>query len=246
MLVFLGETPGVRPLRKNPRKSIKIVIKNKILGVKYIMSIIKSHNITLYGKTKDYYITLCPLCDDHLPLLYKWNADPVILYWMDGGEIDLDNIDTQPQNVNTEAIGNMYGNVSQNAYCFLIKVNDIPIGECWLQKMNFQEVIAHYPNLDIRRIDMMIGEKDWWNKGIGTAFVGMLTDFAFVNEKVDIVFNFPADYNIRSKKVFEKNGYKPTTSVIFDDPKENESYHCILTKEDYKPCLTYESVNKVM
>lgn len=44
------------------------------------MSIIKTHNITLYGGNEIYKIVLRPLSDEHLPLLYKWNADSEVLY----------------------------------------------------------------------------------------------------------------------------------------------------------------------
>ena len=203
------------------------------------MSIIKSHDITLYGKTKAYSIVLCPLCDEHLPILYKWNADPDILYWTDGEEYDADNVDP------VRRVHGIYGNVSKNAYCFLIKVDGIPIGDCWLQEMNFPEVTAYYPNCDVRRIDMAIGEKDWWNKGVGTAVIGMLTDFAFINEKADIMFNFVGNYNERSKRVCEKNGYKSTTSIIFEDAEENKGYHCVLIKDEHKPYLTYEADHAV-
>lgn len=37
-----------------------------------IISINKTHGITLYGSTGDYDIILRPLCNDDLPLLYKW------------------------------------------------------------------------------------------------------------------------------------------------------------------------------
>ena len=43
------------------------------------MSIIKTHDITLYGGN-DTDIVLHPLCDYHLPLLYKWCTDPEVLY----------------------------------------------------------------------------------------------------------------------------------------------------------------------
>jgi hypothetical protein len=42
------------------------------------MSIIKSHDITLYGGNDEYRIVLMPLADEHLPYLYKWNADPEV------------------------------------------------------------------------------------------------------------------------------------------------------------------------
>ncbi|MCL2195757.1 MAG: GNAT family N-acetyltransferase [Oscillospiraceae bacterium] len=38
------------------------------------MNIINSHDITLTRGS----IALRPLCDDHLPLLYRWNSDPEV------------------------------------------------------------------------------------------------------------------------------------------------------------------------
>lgn len=66
----------------------------------------------------------------------------------------------------------IYGGISQNNLCFAIEVNGKTIGECWLQKMNLPQVKAMYDeNLDVRRIDMCIGEKDYWGKGIGTCLL---------------------------------------------------------------------------
>ena len=47
----------------------------------------------------------------------------------------------------------------------IIKTHNVTLyGECWLQKMNIPEVIAMYPeSTDVRRIDMTIGEREWWN-----------------------------------------------------------------------------------
>lgn len=142
------------------------------------MSIIKTHDITLYGGN-DVDIVLLPLCDEHLPLLYKWCADPEVLYWTEGGSAGTN------LSYGADTVHQIYGGVSQNAFCFLIEVNNIPIGECWLQKMNLPDVKAMYPEtLDVRRIDMSIGEKAYWNKGIGTQFIGMLVDFAFCGESL--------------------------------------------------------------
>lgn len=117
------------------------------------MNIIKSHDITLYGGS-DISIVLRPLSDEHLPLLYKWCADPEVLYWTVGGTADTN------LSYNAATVHHIYGGISQNALCFLIEVNSIPSGECWLQKMNLPEVKAMYPEtLDVRRIDMTIGEK---------------------------------------------------------------------------------------
>jgi len=51
------------------------------------MNIIKTHDVTLYGGN-DIDVVLRPLSDEHLPLLYKWCADPEVLYWTEGGTND--------------------------------------------------------------------------------------------------------------------------------------------------------------
>ena len=66
----------------------------------------------------------------------------------------------------------------------------------------------HSKDEDIRRIDMMIGEKTYWNSGIGTVLIGMLVDFAFAYENVDYIYAMVSDYNIRNAHAFEKNGFR--------------------------------------
>jgi aminoglycoside 6'-N-acetyltransferase len=179
------------------------------------MSIIKSHDITLYGSIGKYNIVLKPLSDEHLPYLYKWNSDLEVLYWTEGDDI------TEPYGKDT--VHEIYGGVSQDGVCFFIEVNGIPVGECWLQKMNIPDVIALYPeNIDIRRIDMSIGEKDYWNKGIGTQLIHMLVDFAFTVEHVDVLHCFCGDYNIRSRRVWEKNGFSLVQKVRHENSKKSE------------------------
>ncbi len=61
---------------------------------------------------------------------------------------------------------------------------------------------AMYPaGMDIRRIDMSVGEEDYWNRGIGTCIVSMLVDFAFGGRNADVLHCFCGDYNIRSQRV---------------------------------------------
>ena len=98
------------------------------------MSIIRSHDVTLYGG-KRHRIVLKPLSDEHLPLLYKWYADPEVLYWTEGGEDVVLSYDR-------DTVHKKYGRVSQNAFCFLIVADGVPVGDCWLQKMNLESVLA--------------------------------------------------------------------------------------------------------
>jgi len=195
------------------------------------MCIIKKHSITLHRKINDLEIVLRPLSDEHFPYLYKWNADPDVLYWCEYDDVEA---------YSPEMVRQIYGIVSQNAFCFIVEVNGIFIGECWLQKMNLPNVTAMYPEgTDIRRIDMVIGEKDYWGRGLGTRFIKMLIDYAFTTEKADVLHCFSEDYNIRSRRVWEKNGFKKIlTEDIANSAKAKQQYHWRLTKEDYQVLLT--------
>ena len=51
------------------------------------MSIINSHHITLRSESEGREIVLRPLTDADLPDLYRWNADPDVLYWAEGEDI---------------------------------------------------------------------------------------------------------------------------------------------------------------
>jgi len=190
--------------------------------------IIQTHDITLYGGN-DVDIVLRPLCDAHLPLLYQWNADPEVLYWTEGGTAG-DNLSYGPKTVH-----DIFGHVSQNAFCFLIEADSVPIGECWLQKMNLPNVLAMYPDhLDVRRIDMAIGEKSYWNKGIGSQFIGMLIDFAFNGEHVDVLHCFSEDYNARSCRMWEKHGFTRVLKEALEQPQKGKwQYHYRLTRQEY-------------
>ena len=105
-----------------------------------------------------------------------------------------------------------------------------------------------YQNLNVKRIDMMIGDKNFGGKGIGSALVGILTDYAFECDNVDVL-HIPGvfDFNIRSQKTFLRNGYKFVKAVdVANSKKMKQEYHYALRKEDYTPCynLTYEKQNR--
>lgn len=207
------------------------VIRSRVvfdLGEK-CMNIIKTHERTLYGGNEQYKIVLRPLSDEHLPYLYKWNADPEVLYWTEGEDVEV---------YPPEAVHQIYGEISQVSLCFAIEVNDQIIGECWLQKMNLPEVKKMYAaDTDVRRIDMSIGEKAYWGKGIGTLFVGMLVKYAFEFEHVDVLHCFCEDYNIRSRRVWEKNGFRLIlTEELLQPHKGKLQYHWRLTKDEYRKC----------
>ena len=133
-------------------------------------------------------------------LLAKWNSDPEVLYFSEGDDVD---------SYSLKEVKQIYRGVSQNAFMFIIEFEGRPIGECWLQEMNLPRILERYPDRDCRRIDIVIGEKELWGKGLGTETIRLLTKFGFDSENADLIFGCDvADYNPRSHRALEKVGYR--------------------------------------
>ena len=99
-------------------------------------------------------------------LLVKWNSDPEVLYFSDGNDVD---------SYSLEEVQVIYRGISQNAFMFIIEYGGRAIGECWLQEMNLPRILERYADKDCRRIDLVIGEKKLWGKGLGMETIRLLT-----------------------------------------------------------------------
>jgi len=156
------------------------------------------------------------LTEEDWGLLLKWNSDPDVLYCAEGDDVTSRTL---------EEIQRIYRGVSQSAYCFIIKYNSVPIGECWLQQMNLERILQQFPGQDIRRADIMIGEKSFWGQGIGTEVIRMLVEFGFAQEHADAIFACDvADYNLRSLRAFQKAGFQ--VQAVVPQPTGSKAQEC--------------------
>lgn len=172
-------------------------------------------------------IHLRPMTEDDWGLLLRWNNDPEVLYYCEGDDVEWrDLADVQ----------SIYRGVSRTALCFIIERDGTPVGECWLQQMNLQWVSEALLGQDLRRIDIAIGEKRVWGQGIGSTAIGMLCRLAFEDEGTDTVFACGvADYNPRSRRAFERNGFVLWREVP-EPPgsKAATTGYLVLTREQYE------------
>ena len=116
---------------------------------------LKSHTVHLHTSR----LHLRPMTDADWDILLRWNQDPDVLYYADGSDVTAYTLDQ---------IKRIYGGISQAAFCFIAELDGQPIAEAWLQAMNLSRIIEAHPGCDCRRIDLSIGEKHYWNKGLGT------------------------------------------------------------------------------
>ena len=172
---------------------------------------LREHSFNLKGK----HVFLRPMMEYDWDTIVKWETDPEILYWSDGNP----GYPRTPDNVKY-----IFRTVSQHAYCFIIEYKNKPVGDCWLQEMNLKPVLEQFPGKDCRRIDLVIGEKRLWGKGLGTDVIQTLTAFAFMVEEADVVFGVPFDYNARSRKAFEKAGY--SFKMKLEEPAGSRAKYC--------------------
>ncbi|MBQ2273026.1 MAG: GNAT family N-acetyltransferase [Clostridia bacterium] len=164
------------------------------------MALIRTHTKTF----TDGVVTLRPMTDDDLPLLYRWNADPEFLHFSEG--------DVDPYT--PEEVDSLYQSLSRSADCFIILVEDTPIGECRMQTIRSPFSPLLQSSTDCRRINITIGEPTFWGKEYGSHAIGLLCRFAFENTSCTHLFAEDIfDYNGRARKAFEKNGFKVYSTV---------------------------------
>lgn len=132
-------------------------------------------------------------------VLLRWNQDPrVLLAWNDG--------DTAPWKL--PELQAIYRAISKHAHMFVVEQDGNPIGECWLQRMNLEEILRARPRETAFRIDLSLGKPTYWGRGYGTEIVRSLTEFGFASRDADTIFACHVrDSNIASRRVFEKNGF---------------------------------------
>jgi RimJ/RimL family protein N-acetyltransferase len=182
-------------------------------------TLLNEHNITLHGEQ----VVLRPMTENDWDILARWNSDPEILYFTEGADVE---------SYDLEEVQGIYRWVSQNAFCFIIEFNDQPIGECWLQRMNIERLLEKYPGKDCRRIDLMIGEKRLWGRGLGTDTIRTLTRFGLEEEGADMIFGLVGDYNLRSVGAFKRTGYEVNAKV--EEPsgeKATFSYDLVIRRK---------------
>jgi len=224
---FHGISPSVVKKHEDKLKCFDPIVINIYIQGGFNMSrkmeqtILRKHNYILEDKN----IKLRPMLEDDFNIMIKWNSDLEVLYYSEGDDVQ------EPHSV--DDIKDIY-KTAPNAFCFIIEYENKPIGECWVQKNNHQYLIDEYPDADSRRIDIVIGEKEYWGKGIGTICVRLLTQFGFEIEKADMIFYIPMDYNVRSCKTAERVGYKLLSKTeVKDNPKTKFELNYGMTKEDY-------------
>ena len=183
------------------------------------VSVLLDHNVALRGAA----VTLRPMAESDWDVLLKWNNDPAVMELADHNPFEQTTL---------EDLQTIYRWISTHAHCFIMEVGGNPIGECWLQRMNLQRIVVQFPGLDLRRIDLMIGEKELWGRGYGTEAIGLLVEFGFQKERADAIFAPVAAENHRSQRAFQKNGF--TCHARTQEPDGRVNTDLVVWRTEYE------------
>ena len=94
--------------------------------------------------------------------------------------------------------------------------------------MNLRRIVDQFPGKDLRRIDLMIGERKLWGRGYGPEAISLLVDFGFSHEATDAIFGIVSADNARSLRAFEKCGFNRHAVVQEEDG--TLSYDLVVTR----------------
>ncbi|MCY3913804.1 MAG: GNAT family N-acetyltransferase [Chloroflexi bacterium] len=181
---------------------------------------LRVHDVTLRGPR----LALRPLTEDDWAPLLAWNNDPEVLAWAEGDEIESRTLDE---------VQRIYRAISVNAHCFLMELDGEPIGECWLQHMNLERLVARHPGEGVRRIDIAIGLPALWGQGLGREAVGLLLDFSFRREGVDVIYACVDAGNVRSRRMFESLGFAVGPGMDAAGTESDADLDLMLNRADY-------------
>lgn len=155
-------------------------------------------------------------------LISKWINDGVVTYYMFTGQ--------KPRN--SEQVAKDFRELLENEHnvIFLVidKETDNPIGYAGLYDINHSSRKAEYR--------VLIGDKDFWGKGLGTEITELITFYGFDRLNLHRIYlGFTSD-NKAAFRAYEKSGYVKE-GVLREDIYRNSKYYdsvrMAILRDDY-------------
>jgi RimJ/RimL family protein N-acetyltransferase len=182
---------------------------------------LRPHAVTLTGGR----VVLRPLTEADWPLVERINNDPRLAYYTEDE-------DWRPYTL--ERLQQIYRGISRHALMFVIEHAGRAVGECWLRRMNAPRILAEFPGRDVRRIDLAIGEPALWGRGLGSEAIRLLVGLAFGAEGADALVCFCGGHNPRSRRAFQKAGFRVLRTVPRPGGgKTTFGFDLLLTREEH-------------
>ncbi len=149
-------------------------------------------------------LVLRPMTEDDWDTIAAWNNDPAVMWFTDNGAASKRSL---------KELQAIHRGISRDADLFVFELDDVPVGDGWVQRVNLDRITNAFPDRRLARIDLQLSPTIWGH-GVGTRAVRLLTGHAF-DRGDDLVFGCDiADFNERSRRAFLRCGYVPWRRVL--------------------------------
>lgn len=195
------------------------------------MNYICQDNIIYIRKLED--------CLTDYNLLVKWLSDPAVLEYYEGRSNPF-NLEKVMEKFGDRTRGKDYVipciiEYDKEAIGYVQYYRD-DVESSWMDKYPVNKKIDRSKYHVPYAIDIIIGETDYWDKGLGTKIMCLLNKYLFENKQADIIFIAPQTWNKRAIRCYEKSGFMPITIIEkneLHDGEYKDSLIMALTKNDW-------------
>ncbi len=159
--------------------------------------------------------------EDDLPLMLKWLTDDRVLEYYEGRDVRF-TMDTLAAHFLEEI---------PDGFRVIIEYRDQPVGYGQAYQLS-GEMFGEYDYPDkgkvVYAMDQFIGEPDYWNRGIGSAFLQMMTSHLKTGKGAACILLDPHKNNYRAIHAYEKAGFRIIKSLPEHELHEGKMEDCWL------------------
>lgn len=153
-----------------------------------------------------------------LPLMLKWLTDDRVLEFYEGRDVQF----------NMETLAEHFLEEIPDGFRMIIEYNGQVVGYGQAYQLSgemFEEYDYHNDGRVVFVMDQFIGEPDYWNRGIGSEFLKMMSSYLKTNKGASCILLDPHKSNPRAIRAYEKAGFKIIKSLpkheLFEEKKED-------------------------
>ena len=170
-------------------------------------------------------IQIRDLTEEDLPLMLEWLTDDRVLECYEGRDVRF----------TMETLSAHFLEEIPDGFRFIIEYLNQPIGYGQVYQLS-GELFEEYDYPDEGRVvfamDQFIGEPDYWNQGIGTEFLRVMTAHLKESMGADRVLLDPHKNNHRAIRAYEKAGFKVIKILPEHELFEGEMKDCYLMEKE--------------
>jgi len=161
---------------------------------------------------------------EDLSRMLKWLTDVQVLEWYEGRDACL----------TMETLSRQYLTPIPEGFRVILEYEGVPIGYGQAYRLT-GDMLQEYDYPDSGRIvyamDQFIGEPEYWNRGIGTAFLKIMAAYLKENCGAEILLLDPHQDNPRAIRAYEKAGFRILRSLPAHELFEGNMADCFLMEK---------------